>query len=363
MNDTTLAKHSLKDKFTQQLDSSLFGSYPVMNLYRTRRLFVLKFNYLPNLIVENQINASNFYAAFRKEYKNCIYEDYYGKRGSKNHSIKMVDYYCFLKEDILVHIDFNEDEISLLFNKTNEEAVNEIQQLVVKHRQKIKKEPKINVVVSSQHGLSLHLMDLNTTELDIEANYNDDFLAVHQTILARIKKKKDKGLVLLHGKPGTGKTTYIKHLISQVEKEVVFMPPNLANQITNPGLLELLIENPNSILVIEDAEDIILERNQKSNSAVSALLNLSDGILAECLNIQIICSFNTQLSKIDSALLRKGRLIARYEFEELALDKVNNLCRNLGLTQEYFEPQVLAEIFNQHEKASQQKQKKIGFFA
>lgn len=363
MSEKLNVSHPLKHQFQQPLEASLFGTYHSMNLFRSRRLFVVKFNSLPHLICEHHIDAEKFKEEFTSVYGAEIYEDYYGKSGSRNQSLKTVDYYCFLKEDLLVHIDFDSHEITLLYHQTSEQEIMEIHTLILQCRKVVKKEPKINVVVSSQQGLLLHLMDLKATKLRISDYYNDDFLPVHEHILSRLKKEKDKGLVLLHGKPGTGKTTYIKYLISQVEKDVIFMPPSLASQITNPGLLELLIENPNSILVIEDAEDIILDRNHRGNSAVSALLNLSDGILAECLNVQIICSFNTELSKIDSALLRKGRLIARYEFKALTTAKANHLLAELEVAHEFFEPQTLADVFNYTEKSNRQPQKKIGFLS
>ena len=86
-------------------------------------------------------------------------------------------------------------------------------------------------------------------------------------------------------------------------------------------MIPIFIENPDSIFVIEDAENIVLDRERNGNSSVSALLNISDGLLSDCLNIQIICSFNTDVSKIDNALLRKGRLIAKYDFQDLEVEK------------------------------------------
>ena len=44
-------------------------------------------------------------------------------------------------------------------------------------------------------------------------------LEVHQTIVNRLSKKNDKGIVLLHGKSGTGKTFYIRYLISTLNKK------------------------------------------------------------------------------------------------------------------------------------------------
>ena len=48
-----------------------------------------------------------------------------------------------------------------------------------------------------------------------------------------------KGLVLLHGLPGTGKTSYIRYLIRQLDKEVIFIPPNMAYALTNPDFIKL----------------------------------------------------------------------------------------------------------------------------
>jgi ATP-dependent 26S proteasome regulatory subunit len=168
--------------------------------------------------------------------------------------------------------------------------------------------------------------------------------------------------VLLHGKPGTGKTSYIRYLIGSLKKKVIFLPPNLASAITNPELLSVLIDEPNSIFVIEDAENIIIDRETEGSSPVSALLNLSDGLLSDCLNIQIICSFNTDLSKVDSALLRKGRLIAQYEFKELETEKAQKLSDKLGFQTKINDPMTLTDIYNQEERSFNEKVRKtIGF--
>jgi ATP-dependent 26S proteasome regulatory subunit len=199
------------------------------------------------------------------------------------------------------------------------------------------------------NGLELTRLEIKRTELEIDTHYNDDFKQADRTIKKRLNREMDKGIILLHGEPGTGKTTYIKHLIANVTKDVIFMPPNIAANLTSPDLMTLLLDKPNSILVIEDAENIVTSRDHKGGSPVSALLNLSDGILSDCLNIQIICSFNTDLRNVDNALLRKGRLIAKYEFSKLDTGKANTLSRKLGYDSHFTEPQVLTDVFNQEE--------------
>jgi hypothetical protein len=117
--------------------------------------------------------------------------------------------------------------------------------------------------------------------------------------------------------------------------------------------------------VIEDAENIVMDRNSEGNSPVSALLNISDGLLSDCLNIQIVCSFNTDISKVDTALMRKGRLIAKYEFKELETEKAQLLSDKLLFHTKINKPMTLTEIYNQDQMSFQQPKQReaIGFLA
>jgi SpoVK/Ycf46/Vps4 family AAA+-type ATPase len=125
-----------------------------------------------------------------------------------------------------------------------------------------------------------------------------------------------------------------------------------------------LIENSNSILFIEDAEKVITDRNIEGSRGVSNILNLTDGILSDILNIQIVATFNMDKKKIDTALLRKGRLIAEHKFGKLSLEETKKLIEQLGYDKEVKEGLTLSEIYNIKEeeyKSDGDYMPKIGF--
>jgi len=329
-------------------------------------LFIAHFNTIPNLIVQGSIDCKKADKWFRENYKDEIKHHYFycGYDGNKQTEINENFYILF--DDLIVYFETTRSDTSFLFRKTETAKIEKLMSQINKFRERsTRNKPLVSLLVNTHSGISTISMAITKPKLNIEDNYNDDFKDIHQTIYKRLSKKNDKGLVLLHGKPGTGKTSYIRYLISSLKKQVIFLPPNMATAITNPDLIAILIHNPNSILVIEDAENIVVDRENDGNSTVSALLNISDGLLADCLNVQIICSFNTDISKIDSALLRKGRLIAKYEFKELDVEKAQQLSNKLGFETTVNKPMNLTSIYNQDEKEFKQSRKinPIGFQA
>jgi len=124
-----------------------------------------------------------------------------------------------------------------------------------------------------------------------------------------------------------------------------------------------LIENSNSVLFIEDAERVITDRQTGGANGVSNILNITDGILSDILNIQIVATFNMDKAKIDSALLRKGRLIAEHKFDALGVEDANNLLKHLGKEANTTKPMTLTEIYNveEAEYKSEDKYSPIGF--
>jgi hypothetical protein len=239
-----------------------------------------------------------------------------------------------------------------------------IQNVIGLGRRRKFEENNIALVIQTPRGYSTTSFELPKQKLDIELNYGTKFKPVHEKIITHLNQKKGKGLVLLHGTPGTGKTHYLKYLASKIkDKKVMFIPPFLADFITSPEMTPFLIENSNSVLFIEDAERVITDRQAGGANGVSNILNITDGILSDILNIQIVATFNMDKAKIDSALLRKGRLIAEHKFDVLPIEDTNRLLKELGKEPNATKPMTLTEIYNVEEEEfkSEDKYTPIGF--
>jgi hypothetical protein len=222
----------------------------------------------------------------------------------------------------------------------------------------------IYLIQSGLGGLHTERVEILPPDIDLGLHYNDDFQPVHERLVTLLAQPKSKGLILLHGEPGTGKTTYIKYLSSLVKKDMLILPPYMTNYLTSPEIIPFLLDNKDSVLIIEDAERILQSREAGGDTnSVSNILNLTDGLLADCMHIQVIATFNASKHLLDKALLRKGRLMVDYAFGKLAADKANELLAHIGMDYRTKEPMTLADIFNMEEQtvSGERHEVKMGF--
>lgn len=144
---------------------------------------------------------------------------------------------------------------------------------------------------------------------------------------------------LLHGVPGSGKTSTILAIASELKRDVHYI--NLS-QTNSQQLMKALNDDPmNSIFVFEDidaisfkgAESRSLDGHGKDKGqaydecagiakifgvSLSDLLNITDGLLA---SDGAICLFTTNhIERLDPAFLRAGRMNAVVEFTYMTPD-------------------------------------------
>ena len=191
--------------------------------------------------------------------------------------------------------------------------------------------------------------------------FHDDLLELHYGVdsplwnrgLVSDMSQKRAGLVIFDGAPGTGKTYYLRHLMETLKEShrFYFLPPSYIDLLTRPDFIGFWAEqrqaysDSNFVVIIEDAEGALMSRGGDNRNQVSSLLNLSSGMLADFLRLQIICTVNCAATSIDPALLRPGRLICHKHFPRLDYASAARLADSLGKNLPQSRDYSLAEIF------------------
>jgi hypothetical protein len=229
--------------------------------------------------------------------------------------------------------------------------------LITNHHDNIDTEP---VVLSE---------DRIPTGPDLDLLYGHGFAGWVDSFAATLSSKKS-GLSVFEGPPGTGKTSFLRHLIHRLSEShrFYFIPPANAGILSNPEFIGFWSQqhacNPDTrfVCVLEDAEGALMVRDNDNRRQAGAILNITDGLLADFLRLHIVCSINCHSSQIDPAFMRPGRLVAHRIFPRLGAAEARRIAakfgRQLPLRQDY----SLAEIFNADERQEPEKPR-IGFAA
>lgn len=269
------------------------------------------------------------------------------------------------KSQIYARIEKDLSESYVLFNNKDIDNVKKFVAMLMEYYTPPKEESnRFFRLAMSREGYYLEKGRIKTVEnFDISKTYNDSFVKEDEKIRKFIEEDNQGGLVILHGEKGTGKSTYIKYLISKYEnRKFVYVPSSFIDNMGDPSFGSFLNTLANHVIILEDCENALRDRKTTHNSsAVSLLLNMTDGILSDDLGIKFICTFNDDLRNIDSALTRKGRLVSKYEFKALDKEKASALLHERGFEEDASKPMTLSDIFYYEEDSYDNRKSIIGF--
>ncbi len=178
----------------------------------------------------------------------------------------------------------------------------------------------------------------------------------HRRFVAKLTARKN-GLTILEGSPGTGKTSYLRHLMGQLKDthRFYFIAPTCLKILEEPEFIgfwsseRAAYSDRKLVVILEDADDALMTRESDNRDKVSAILNLSDGMLSDFLCLHVICTMNCTAADIDPALLRPGRLVSHRVFRRLERAQALRLASVLGKPLRHAEDYSLAEVFADEE--------------
>lgn len=322
------------------LDKEFSSVYSEVDGLSLQNLFYVKNGYFPycDMFTQSREESENYFdtksliAELKVKYAEVGYQMVVYSNINLSKNEKNIGFSIIIPTlNIFARVEKSVSEAYILYGEDNYEAVEEFEEICKKHyKSPDKKMNNIRLLRVTQQGYDLNDFEVDTVEdFNLEEQYNDSFIPEAEKIENFIQKEKS-GIIILHGEKGTGKSTYINHLINtNPEKMFVYFPSALVPLLGEPSFTDFFPRLKDSILILEDCEDALRSREAVGgNRAVNQLLNLSDGLL-KSLGIKFICTFNAPPEEIDEALLRKGRLFSKYEFKKLDKDKASALLTKL----------------------------------
>ena len=217
-------------------------------------------------------------------------------------------------------------------------------------------QPSFYMLSASSNHVDVEYVNLTRpsllSESDLSLHYGPDAVEFERRLIESLRGQTG-GTTILRGEPGTGKTSFVRHLISKLQSthRFYYLPLSATRYLASPDMVEFWLRQTRlepeakKIVVLEDAEDLLVQRGPDNRDKVSSLLNVSDGLLGEFLQMHLLCTINCPIERLDPAIVRPGRLLACREFTRLSGEQAQKLAEAKGLKLPANGDYSLAEIY------------------
>jgi hypothetical protein len=182
---------------------------------------------------------------------------------------------------------------------------------------------------------------------DIRRNYSGAATRSLDDLMSRNQRHLGGKLLLLHGPPGTGKTTALRALAevwrSWCRFDYVVDPERLFG--SSAYLLKIALDDEyemdeddeeyigarSRMLILEDCDELIASSaKERSGQGLARLLNLTDGLLGQGRSILVALTTNEPVTRLHPAIIRPGRCIAQIEVGSLSASEARRWLGDQG---------------------------------
>lgn len=233
-------------------------------------------------------------------------------------------------------VTYNDDDASVTIFALNQADRDAIVEALRPLTGKKRSAGKCFVMASSPNGIQMRAVSGSAKVAFEPDNYSEDTAKKFRYMVEQLKSDTPNGRIMIfRGEPGGGKTYLIRSLVGAVERAIfVVVPAAMVGELDGPNLIGTLINTYSNadgpiVLILEDADSVLAPRGADNMHSISSLLNLSDGILGNLMDLRIIATTNALKEELDSAVTRDGRLCVDIEVGALDFEHANRVYKRL----------------------------------